>query len=262
MSRRVSILLALALLGSGLAAAQESTPAPGVEKAQEILDRTIEALGGEKFLNVRDIKRRGRLYNFSRGQLASPGSRFLDYIKFPAMERLEIGKGGKIVYLNNNDQGWELDRQGVREQSPEQVQNFQEANQRDFEYLLRFRLKEEDLQLYYLDREFVDNRPAHVVELVDEENRSVTVVVDARTYLPMQLRYRRRDAVSGEWSDVVEFYGKYVNVQGVQTPMHLTRQRDGNRTLEVYFSQVEYNTGMADELFTRASLEKRWEKIK
>lgn len=263
MRPRLVIAVAAGLLFcGGFGRAQENAPAPGADQAREILDRAIAALGGPTYLNVQDITRRGRLYSFDRGELASPGERFVDYLKFPGKERFEIGKDGKIVYLNVNDQGWELDRQGVRDQTPEQIENFQTANLRDLEYLLRFRLGEEKMQLYSLGREFVDNRRVHVIELVDAQNRSLTLVIDVGTYLPVQLRYRRRDVLSGEWVEEMEYYGKYITVQGIQTPMHVSRERAGLRVFEVYFSEVRYNTGVSDQLFTRASLEERWRKLK
>ena len=120
MRRRTAVLVLAALLAVvAPVRPQQESPAPGVNRAQEILDRAIAALGGPQYLHVQDITRRGRLYSFDRGQLASPGDRFVDYVKFPGKERLEIGKDGKIVYLNDNEQGWELDRQGIREMTPE-----------------------------------------------------------------------------------------------------------------------------------------------
>lgn len=250
------------ILVAWTAAAQEHPAAPGADQARQILDRTVQALGGAAYLNVRDITRRGRLYSFDRGELSSPGERFVDYVKFPGKERLEMGKKGKIVYLNDNDQGWELDLQGIRDMTPEQKKDFLEGTRRDIDYLLRIRLQQERLQLYYMGREFADNRTVHVIELVDDSNESVTLLIDSGTHLPVQLRYRVRDTLSGEWVDVAEYYGKYVTVQGIATPLYLTRQRAGQRTFEVYFSEVQYNTGLADALFTRASLEERWRQVK
>lgn len=253
---------ALLLAGSGVAAAQENAPAPGADRGKEVLDKAIEALGGQAYLDVRDITRRGRLYSFDRGELASPGDRFVDYVKIPGKERLEIGKKGKIVYVNDNDQGWELDRQGIREMTPEQIEDFEDSNRHDIDYLLRRRLREEKIQLYYLGGEFADNRRVHVVELVDERNDSIKLYIDTGTYLPLQMRYRRRDVLSGEWLEVVEYYGKYITVQGIRTPMAISRERARRRTFEVYFSEVQYNGGVADTLFTRGSLEERWRKVK
>ena len=251
MRRILGFILLTFVVAVGTLAGQESATPPTAGQAEEILNRMLEALGGEKFLNVKDITRRGRLYGFNRGELSSPGDRFVDYLKFPGKERLEMGKDGKIVYLNDNDQGWELDRQGIREMTPEQIENFQEGNRRDYEYLLRFRARGEKVQVYYLGREFADNRRVHVLELVD-----------ARTYLPVQLHYRERDVLSGEWVEMTEYFGKFINVQGIQTPKQFTRERARLRSLEVYFSEVQYNTGLSDELFTRPSLEAHWQKVK
>lgn len=255
----VFLILAVAV---GSLAGQEGAGPPTAGKAEEVLNRTLEALGGAKFLSVSDIVRRGRLYSFNRGELASPGERFVDYLKFPGKERLEMGKDGKIVYLNDNDQGWELDRQGIREMTPEQIENFQEGNRRDYEYLLRFRARGEKVEVYYLGREFADNRRVHVLELVDDRGDSYKLLVDARTYLPMQLHYRERDVLSGEWVDVTEYFGKFISVQGIKTPMQFTRERAGLRSLEVHFREVQYNSGLSDELFTRPSLEAHWQKVK
>lgn len=262
--QRKMLALAAMVLWAAVATAQEPLSTPAFDKGRQILEQTVEALGGEAFLNVTDIDREGRLYNFGRGELASPGEKFRDYVKFPGKEWLELGKDGKIVYLNNGEEGWELDRQGIREQTPEAIANFHRANKRDLEYLLRFRLREEGMQTYYLGMEFVDNRRAHLVELVDGDGESYKLYIDARNYLPMQLHTRRRDPASGERVPEVEYYGKYVMLQGVNTPLQLSRERVGLRTLEVFFDaeKVRYNTGIDDAFFTRENLEQRWEKVK
>jgi hypothetical protein len=261
---RLTVFTLTFLLLTGLVAAaqDDSSAAVVADKGEQTLDLTLKALGGETFLNVQDITRRGRLYTFDRGELSSPGSRFVDYVKFTGMERMEMGKDGKIVYLNNNDEGWELDRQGIRDMSPEQIETFKQGNKRDYEYLLRFRARGEKMNIYYLGREFVDNRRAHILELVDPDNESTKLYVDARTYLPMQIRYRERDPLTGDWIDVVEYFGKYVKIQGIMTPKQFTRERGGHRVLEAYFLEVQYNTGLPDSLFTRAALEEHWQKVK
>ncbi len=261
MKRYSNFAVLAVLLASGVVTAQESSPAVPADKGQETVEQMLVALGGEKFLAVKDIVRRGRVYYFNRGDLANPGDKFVNYVKFPGKERHEEAKG-KNVYLYNSDQGWELDKQGIREMTPEQIESFNEGNRHDFEYLLRYRARGEKMQIYYLGREFADNRRVHAVELVDERGDSYKLYVDARTYLPAQLHYRQRDLLSGEWIDMVEYYGKYVNVQGIQTPMQLTRERARLRSLEVHITEVQYNAGITDELFTLPSLEAHWQKVK
>src|SRR3972149_3593466 len=102
--RTAGLVLALLLAAAATPVRpQQESPAPGEGQAQEILDRTLAALGGPQYLNVQDITRRGRLYSFDRGQLASPGDRFVDTVKFPGKERLGVGKDGKSGYLDENE---------------------------------------------------------------------------------------------------------------------------------------------------------------
>ncbi len=262
MQRTTMVLCALMLLGAVSVCSQERPLAPGEGKAKEILDRAIQALGGSAYLGVRDTVRHGRLYSFDRGELASPGDRFIDYVKFPGKERLELGKKGSIIYVNDNDKGWELDRQGVRESTPESIDTFRESLRHDYEYVLRFRLQQEKIQLYYEGTEFVDNRQVHIVELVDDRNESLKFYIDARNYLPLQMRWRQKDVLTGDYLDVVESYGKWISVQGIMTPKTVSRGRGGRRYFEAYFTQVQYNVGVDDSLFTPASLEERWKKVK
>ena len=243
-------------------AALEKPATRAADEAEQLYSRMIEAMGGETYLRATEVYGRGRIYSFNRGDLSSPGERFVYYAKFPGKERLEFGKKGNIAYVNNGDQGWELDRQGVREQTPEAIDDFQQTNRRDFHNILRARSRGETIKVYLLGRQFVDNRRVHILELVDERNESVQFYIDANNHLPLQLRYRERDALTREWLDVVEHYGKYITVQGIKTAMHLSRTRGKMRVLEVYFSEISYNTGVSDYLFTRESLEERWASLK
>src|SRR3989304_667213 len=105
MGRIATLCLVALVLGVGTLAGQERATPPTAEQAEEILNRMLEARGGEKFLNVKDITRRGRLYGFNRGELSSPGDRFVDYLKFPGKERPGVGTGGEDGYTNKNTQG-------------------------------------------------------------------------------------------------------------------------------------------------------------
>ena len=236
-------------------AAQEKAPAPYSGEAEQIFDRMLQAMGGQALLDVAEMDGRGRIYSFNRGELSSAGDRFVYYSKLPGKERIEFGKKGNIAYVNAGDQGWELDRQGIREQTPEQIEDFQQSNRRDINNVLRFRARNEHIKLYLVGREFVDNRPVQILELVDDRNESVKLYIDAGNYLPLQLRYRERDILTREWLDVIEYYGKYITVQGIKTPMHIARTRGNVRVFEAYFSELRYNSGVPDSLFTRESLE-------
>lgn len=256
---RTLLLLALFAAATVSATAQEAK-APPPNKAGDLIEKAVEALGGAGYLGVTQFIREGRLYSFSRGQLASPGTLFTEYVKLPYKSRVEFGRKNNIIYVNNGDQGWELDPQGIRDQTPEAIADFKASVRRDMDFLLRTRRTEPGMQFYYLGSEFIDNRRMDIIEMVDAENESLQIYLDAQTHLPGRLRYRERDTLTGEMVEVVEYYGTYLTFQGIRTPRQITRERVRLRTFEAFILKVNFHADVPDPLFTREALEEIWGK--
>jgi outer membrane lipoprotein-sorting protein len=43
----------------------------------------------------------------------------------------------------------------------------------------------------------------------------------------------------------------------VWTPLQISREHNGRRTAQIFYDTCRFNPGLPDELFTKASLEKR-----
>src|SRR5437773_2970211 len=88
-------------------------------RPSQTLDRMIEALGGQTFLDVDDIHTAGRFFAFTRGDL-SGGDLFSDYIKFPDMERTEFGgPKNKSITINRGKAGMKVEgKKESEQQSP------------------------------------------------------------------------------------------------------------------------------------------------
>jgi hypothetical protein len=59
----------------------------------------------------------------------------------------------------------------------------------------------------------------------------------------------------------VEYYSNFHPIDGVQTPFQITRERNQIKIFQVFFDKCDYNTSVADALFTKASLDQRWAQI-
>ena len=96
----------LLLLVSILFAQTPATPAASVDqKSQQIIDKAIEALGGQNYLNVQTVTGKGFYTSFHDGMSQIP-ARFLDYISFPDRERTEfVGAGIRTIQTNTGDTG-------------------------------------------------------------------------------------------------------------------------------------------------------------
>jgi hypothetical protein len=216
--------------------------------ARKILGDMLQALGGQEFLDVTDIKTAGRVFQFRRGELAS-GDNFLDYIKFPLMERTEFGKEkNKEITINNGNSGWKSvpkDKE-PQEQMPAEIQEFQAGFKTSFDYILRFTLSDPKTTIQVIGTEIVDFDRTDVVELRDPAKNRIVFYINRSTKLPIKMQVRRSDEkVLRE-----ERYGNWHRFQGILTPLFLSRTTDGDKTMEIRLDTAAYNSGLPDTLFT------------
>src|SRR4249920_1988337 len=91
---------------------QDPAPKPspdGTAKAEAILNRAIEVLGGSAYVNVKTVVGRGFYTAFHDGMSQIP-ARFVDYIAYPDKERTEfIGDGIRVIQTNSGETGWLYD---------------------------------------------------------------------------------------------------------------------------------------------------------
>ena len=195
-------------------------------KGRELLDRAIQALGGDAFLKVKTAKFGGRVYAFSRGSLSGL-AKVVEYVRYPHQRREEYGKEPDTIEIFNGDGGWTIDIHGAKP----------------------FSAEEPDSWIEYVGRDFVGNRAAEVVNFTDRENRTAAFSLDAQTYLPLRVLWLRRDPETRGRIEETELLSNYFTAQGITAPRHLLRQRDGNRIFEAFIQETSYNLDLPDSLF-------------
>src|ERR1039458_5940979 len=58
-------------------------------QARALLNQAIQALGGQAYLNIRDMQQLGRTYSFYHGRSTGAGALFWRFVEYPDKERLE-----------------------------------------------------------------------------------------------------------------------------------------------------------------------------
>lgn len=264
------ILAALALLAGmflgapAQSAAQEPEvlmPEQSAAKARQILEQAIEALGGPAYLNVHDITCTGTLSQFGHSGELNGFEKFIDYEIPPYKDRTENLPKRNIIQIFNGDKGWVLDRGGVSEAEASDVAQFQSDIKIDLDNILRHRMNEKDMILRYDGPDVVELKEADWVELVDSDDRTIRIAIVRSTHLPIQKIVELRDPATKMRTEVKEFYSNYHPLNGIETPFQIARERNGIKIFQVFFDKCEYNTNLADELYTRESLDDRWDKI-
>lgn len=265
-ARGCAAFVLLCALAAGAASARAQNPdtllpEQSAAKAKALIQQAIAALGGEVYLNVKDANCSARLSFFGHSGDLTGYDFIRDYSKFPDKNRTEYSKKGNIVNVFNGDQGWTLDKGGVQEATMVDVERFQEDQKKDLDNLLRSRLKEEGMNFRYGGSDIVDLKQVDWVEIVDHDRRTIRVALDKETHLPVRSTVTTRDPATRERTEETTYYSNYHAEQGIQTPFQIERDRNGIKVFQAFYYGCTYNTDLSDDLFTRASLEKRFAEV-
>jgi hypothetical protein len=116
-------------------------------------------------------------------------------------------------------------------------------------YILRERLHEPGLIFESHGSDVVENQPVDVIDITDSQNRVVRVYFHQITKLPVQQSWVWRDPETKERQEEVTRFSRYRVVDGIQWPHQMRRERNGEKTYEIFSESVTMNQGLADNLF-------------
>ncbi|PWU04895.1 MAG: hypothetical protein C5B51_16035 [Terriglobia bacterium] len=251
MIRRIELGLVLIALA---AAGRAETAA---ERGKRVVHDALQALGGDAFLKMEDRVESGRAYSFYREELSglSVARIYTRYItpapgQIAVRERQSFGKDEYTSVLFNESGGWELTFRGARPVSDQRYEAYKDSTLRNIFYILRQRLNEPGLTFYSQGADISQNMPVEVVEIADADNRSVRVYFAQSTKLPLRQVFRRRNTEVGGWDEEVTMFSKYRDVAGMKWPFEMRRDRNGEKTYEIFSESVEINKNLKDNLFT------------
>lgn len=256
--------LLVALLVAGPALAQQNA-APSDDKARATVEQAIRALGGEKFLKVREIYYRGNYYFWRKGQSSLPLP-FVQYIRLPDKLYQELGEKKRkriSVYNLDKNEGWIIEGRDLREANQQEMDDFKRGVKHTIENLLRGRPNEPGVKLFYYGEDSVSwKQRAEAVELVDAENDSVVIFFDVSTRYPIKIEYQEPDEKTGRRVKIEEEFSNWHSVDGVLTPFRTDIYHDGELTVQAFYDPdgVAYNIGLPDELFAKPSLDEKQRK--
>jgi hypothetical protein len=239
----------------------EMMPDESAAKAKELIQQAIQGLGGSAYLNVHDATCMGKLSQFGHSGELNGFAKFIDYTIPPNKDRTENLPKRNLINIMNGEKGWVLDRGGVSPAAETDVATYQDDVRKDIDNILRHRVKEPGMIFRYGGSDVVDLKEADWVELVDSENRTVRFAIAKSTHLPIRKEVISRDKDTRTRVDELEYYSNYHPIGGIETPYQITRERNGRKVYQVFFEKCDYNTNLSDSLFTKESLDDRWEKV-
>jgi hypothetical protein len=249
------ILSVFLLLGVPASKAQSASVD---EKSQKLIDRAIEVMGGQAYLNVQTVIGKG-FYSDYKDNVPQVPVRFLDYIAYPDRERTEFTSHGiRNIQTNVGDTGWMFDGavKKISDQKPAQIEEFKRAMRTTFENLLRGWWKEENAKVTYVGRREAGlAKRNEAVRLTYPNGSWIEYEFGARDGIPAKIIYKRmrRDPDSGDEVETAEeeHFMRFVDIGGINAPSIIDRFTNGKQSARINYEQIQYNQRLADTLWPK-----------
>src|SRR5580698_10423239 len=234
------------------------------QRGKRVVDECLDALGGDRFLNMQNRVETGRAYSFYRDSLTGLSIARI-YTRYDSgvtdtthnlaqHERDNYDKKEDYGTLFTDKEAWDIIFRGARALPDERFARYSDTTLHDVFYILRVRLHEPGWIFESKGVDVIENRGVEIVDLTDADNRPTNVYFDHITKLPVRQVFFRRDAVTKDKNEEVTHFTKYRDAGGVQWPFAIERDRNGEKVYEIFSTSVEINDKKAaDDLFSLPS---------
>ena len=242
------ILIVLFIVSSWFTASAQDAA-----KAETIIKKAVERLGGEKYLQVKSQVSSGNFTLLAGGQPQQPSS-FIDVLVYPDKERTEFKQSGsKTVQTNAGETGWIFDgaTKNIKIQSPSEIEDFERGLRTSLDSILREHWRDKATLAYIGRRQASVGRRNEVLRLTYADGFAVEFEF-ADDGLPMKAIYKRKNA-SGEDLKEEDRYAQFVQIQGVHAPFVVDHFVNDQHASRINYISVEFNKNISDSIFNKPS---------
>ena len=263
------VVVAMVLLGglqvrgyaqaSAIPSAQSAPEAQGDSRGRKLLDQMVTALGGDTWLNRTDWISYGKGATFYKSQPNPYVSEFEEYTRAqPFGARVIIvSKLGvfipttkrDVAVVWTTDNGYEVTFRGKKELPKDEVEDFERRHRHTLDVVVKDWLKQPGVLVTYEGTGLVGRRLADKVSVLTPGNDAVTIALDESNHLPLNRTFQWRDATYKDYDTDEEQYDSYQPVQGIMTPLIITRLHNGDMVSQRYLTKVVYNSKLPADLF-------------
>jgi len=218
-------------------------------RARQLIEDGIKALGGQGYLTIRDREQQGRSYGFHAGRPSGGGALFWSFSEFPDRERIELTKERDIAEIFVGDNGYEVTFKGPHPVEKKDLEDYLRRRHFSLDTVLRGWVNDSKVILLFDGSAIAAQHPALKVTLVNAQNESVSLYFDVDTHLPIKKSFEWRDPVDRQKNLEEEVYDNYKPVSGIMAPYSVTRFFNGDMSNQRFLNSVTINQGLDPAMF-------------
>jgi hypothetical protein len=248
----------------GMACALVLNAETAQERGKRLIDECLQAVGGDTYAHMQNRVEAGRAYSFYRERLsglsvATIYTRYDSGVEDTAHnlaqhERQNFDKKQDFGVLFGANDAWDVTFRGARPLPTDTYERYKDTTLHDVFYILRVRLHEPGMIFEGRGADVLDNVPVEIIDITDADNRVTTVYIHQTTKLPVRQLFYRRDPVTKDRNEEVTLFTKYRQVDGIQWPFTIERERNKEKIFQIFSNEVEVNSKKAvDSLFALPS---------
>jgi hypothetical protein len=244
-------LLTLLLVFTACAVFAQAPPSPDAnsQKARAKLQAMLNALGGPKWLSLQDTYIYGRVSGFYQGKPTGEISDFYEWRTPSGQVRIEAGKKHDDIEIFTGNDCWEATYQGKKALPKDICDDFLRRRDHSIDVALRLWMNDPRTILIDEGQTLSERHLTDQVTLVNADNDSMTIQMDAETHLPRSRTFQYRDPVYHDMDTEREEYDNYHLMDGFPTAFSITRFHNGDMTSQRYLYKAGYNVPLPTDAF-------------
>jgi hypothetical protein len=247
--KKLTALLAFVLIASAAFAQTPQGPDANSRKARAELDAMLTALGGQRWLSLQNTYTYGRISGFYQGKPTGEIENYYSWRTPSGQERVEFGKKHDDVNIFTGNDCWEATYQGKRPLPQDICTDFLRRRDHSIEVALRVWMNDPKTMLVDDGQTLSERHLTDQVTLINDQNDSITIQMDAETHLPRSRTFQWRDPIYHDKDTDREEYDNYHPIDGFQTPFSITRFHNGDETSQRYIYKAGYNVPLPPDAF-------------
>ena len=215
-------------------------------QARAALNAMVQALGGQAWLNMKNMERQGHIAAFYQGNPDPGTTEYFEFHQWPDHDRIEYTKHRDVVQFFVGHQGWEVTYRGKKPLDKDITDDFLRRRDHSIETAVKVWMKEPNTILMYEGQHLAERHLAEQVSLISPENQAITILMDVQTHLPLESTFQWRDPTYHDKDTDTEEYDDYHTIDGFPTPFTISRLKNGEVVRQYYVDRVSFNQNLPD----------------